>query len=91
MRTTIFVPLSVTFRIICLNLWNYLSGFRNYLSPPICVRKLDKAQKFLYADFILSFLPEILGLGATIRPLLRRGKHTKVSFTLPDEAISCAR
>src|SRR2546428_10801680 len=50
---------------------NYRSRFENYLSFLTCVRKPDKAQKFLYLDFILSFWPKIWRPGATIPLSLR--------------------
>src|SRR5262245_20915478 len=61
---------------------NYLSRFENYLSSLARVRKLDKAHKFLYLDFILGFLPKIWCPKATIQPSLRIGKNTRVSFTV---------
>src|SRR2546421_239185 len=67
---------SVTFRII----W---SRFENYLASLACVRKPDKAPKFLYLDFILSFLPKIWCPRATIQSSLSIGKNTEVSFTVP--------
>jgi hypothetical protein len=72
--------LCVTFRIIC-------RVFENYLSSLACVRKPDKGQKFLYLDFILSFLPKIWCSGAMIQLSLRTGKNTEVSFTIPNAGI----
>ena len=66
---------------------NYPSRFENYLSSLACVRKLDKASKFLYLDFILSFSPKIWCPRATIQPSLSIGKNTEVSFTIPNAAI----
>jgi hypothetical protein len=66
---------------------HYLSRFENYLSSLACVRKPDKAQKFLYLDFILSFLPKIWCSRAMIQLSLRTGKKYGVSFTIPNAGI----
>jgi hypothetical protein len=66
---------------------HYLSRSENYLSSLACVRKPDKAQKFLYLDSILSFLPKIWCPGATIQLSLTIGKNTEVSFTILEAAM----
>jgi hypothetical protein len=66
---------------------HYLSRFENYLSSLACVRKPDKAQKFLYLDLILSFFPKIWCSRAMIQLSLRTGKNTEVSFTIPNAGI----
>ena len=66
---------------------NYPSRFENYLSSLACVRKLDKAPKFLYLDFILSFSPKIWCPRAMIQLSLRTGKNTRVYFTIPMQPL----
>jgi hypothetical protein len=61
--------------------------FRNYVSSPRCVKKLDKSREFLSVDFLPSFLTDIWTLMGTIHSSLEAGKHTKVSFPIPDEPI----
>src|SRR5712691_1190236 len=74
---------------------NYLSRFENYLSSLVCVRKPDKAPKFLCLDFILSFLPKIWCSGATIQLSFskeefnhRKCRSTASSLSMPLLPIS---
>jgi hypothetical protein len=47
-----------------------MAEFQNYVSPPLCVKKLNRGQEFFYIDFLPNFLPDIWTLMDTIHSSL---------------------